>query len=503
MAGINKIGYSTHILGTVKSVMSCLGIILYNKYDISDGDKYKRISLYNINEIFNLVKKGPYLELTRETTDENDYFIYLHENGRIEGFNVIIYINPIDGSPLGYTEFTNTQGQDRDTNIYLELQAEVLDFDVRLNDNLDNVEYAIKTYTGKGLGDYTSAKDVFNGLKDVEKGNKHYTKFLSQSQRSNDSIYLDCGTVARLENLNGLGFIKLGLERNMNYSPLDYDFENFNISYYGDDIVLCSWTGTNYCITSLTLRNAFGDLIRYTKSNKGYFTLPSTDGVMNTIDHAAGKYIICKTTSSGNSRMRAFNIETKSWEETTNPNVFVDPLDKSNTLYELPGAIKSDSFFRYLPELKNMFYDYKENEYLKVIRKVGPWFVLNVKRNDKSLVLVTGIAFSLYLTPDQLKDLMFFDDNTLILNTKNAYLIYNGFRQTKYTKSASNLIGTKGKVLNTSVESVDKEQELYKTSFNDVRRGAYPQTKGLPEFVAGFKGHLFYVDKSNHIINFL
>ena len=229
MAEINKIGYSTHILGTVKSVMSCLGIILYDKSDISDGSRRKRVSLYNIEEVYKLVlASGKYLELTRET--ENDGFSYKHNNGKITGFNVILYLDPSNKNPLGYTEFTNTQGEKRDTNIYLDLHASVEDFDVRLNDNLDNAEHAKKTYIGDDLKDYTSSKVILNDIDKVETGHKHYTKFLTQSIVTSDSIFLDSGIVAELANVDNLGLIKLGIERNMNYSPLEYDFETLSIS---------------------------------------------------------------------------------------------------------------------------------------------------------------------------------------------------------------------------------------------------------------------------------
>lgn len=497
MAGINKIGYSTHILGTVRSVMSCLGIILYDKYGISDGNKYKRISLYNLDEMYDLVMSGDHLELTRENTD--DYFRYLHENGHIDGFNVIIYINPSDGSPIGYTEFTNTQGEKRDTNIYLKITASVEDFDVVLNDNLDNVKQAKKTYVGNELKDYTGSKTIQDDLKEVQGGNKHYTKLLSQASETQDSILLDCGTVTKMGYSDSLGLMKLSLERNLNYSPQIYDFTNFGISYYGDDIVLCTWKNTNYCVSSLTQRNCFGDLIKYTKSNTGYFTLP-IDSYTNTIDHVAGKYIICKSSLNGSSIMRAFNIEKRDWETTQNPTLFVDPLDKSGKLYSIPRSIKPGDFYKYLPELKNIFYDYKENEYIKVLRKIGNWFVLRVNRGDTSLILVTGTALTLYLTEEQLEDLLFFDDNTLILNSESYYIIYQGIGRTLCTEEASEFLGD----IDTESIKVSKTSELYTTPFNSLRRNHYPtEVQGIPEFVSGFLGHLFYVNKNNYIINFL
>ena len=492
MAGINKIGYSTHILGTVKSVMSCLGIILYDKSKISDGNKHKRISLYNIDEIYKLViDSDNYLELTRETAEEDDYFKYSHENGRIKGFNVIIYISPVDGSPLGYTEFTNTQGEQRDTNIYLELKADIQDFDVRLNNNLDNVEYAKKEYLGDELKNYTSSKVILEDIKKLEGGNKFYTKFLSQASMTSNSVFLDSGLVTELKSIGDLGFVKLGIEKGMNYSPFDYDFENFGISYYGDDIVLCAWTDLNYCITSLTQKNSFGELIRYTKSNTGYFTLP---GDVKKIDYMSGKYIVCDDDS------KVFNVENREWLKLSYPRAIVDTLDKTNYLYQLPSSMQSSSFYKYMPELKNMYYDYKDREYIRVRRKVGSWFVLDVMRDSNELILITGLTSCLYITPDQLKDVIFFDDNTLILNTSNAYKIYRGVKRTWYSDDANKLLTGKS---GTYTESVRKTADLYSTPFNDLRRGVYPETTGIPNFVAGFLGHLFYVDKSKHIINYL
>lgn len=494
MAGINKIGYSTHILGTVESVKSCLRIVLYDKYKISDGNnRYKRISLYNIDEVYNLVKQGEYLELRRDNRTEP--FQYKHVNEKINGFNVIIYLNS-EGFPIGYTEFTNTQGEKRDTNIEINITAKVEDFSITLNDNLDKVEYAEKSYLGTGLENYTGSKTAREKIKNSEQRKKYYTKFVSQAEHTRDSMFLDSGAVVETSN-SGLSFMKLGLERNLNYSPLGYNFTNFGTSYYGDDIALCAWNGIDYCISSLTQRNMFGDLITYTKSGRGYFTLPSDE---IKIEYSAGKYLVCSSSLGGINRVRAFNTETRDWEKSNNLNVFIDPWDKTGKLYDIPSAIPVSDIYRYLPELVNIYYDYKENEYLRVIRKVGPWFVLDVKVSGESLVLVTGISFMLYLTKEQLRNLIYFDDNTLILNNKSSYQIYRGIREVRYTPEAANLIQSGG---STKCETVLKTSELYQTPFNALRRGAYPEKPGIPEIVSGFKGHLFYIDDSNYIINFL
>lgn len=501
MAEINKVGYSTHILGTVKSVMSCLGIILYDKYDISGkSNKYRKISLYNITDIFDIVKStNKYLEITRENTEGD--FKYLHANGRIEGFNTIIYLSPINGSPIGYTEFKNTQGIGRDTNILLNLKASVEDFDVILNNTLENAENAEKKYVGTGLGDYTSNKVAWKAAFQTERGQKHYTKFLDQAKQTQDSIFLDSGVVTMLSDTGDLGFMKLGIERNMNYSPLGYEFKNFTISNYGNDIVLTTWNGTNYCVTSLTQKNRFNELIRYTKSSTGYFTLPEEDDYTNTITHAAGKYIVCNSTGQGKSINRAYNIETREWEKSTYNNVFVDPLDKSNKLYDIPSTFIMTLIYKYMPELANAYYTFRDGEYVKLIRKIGNWFILNVIRNQKSVYLVAGVNYSLYITPEQLTDLIFYDDNLIILNTPNHYRLYTGDRVERYTEEAKNLIGNINS--NASPEVIMKSSSIHSSRFNDLRRGAFIDYSGLPEFVAGYRGHLFYVNKNKQTINFL
>lgn len=502
MAGINNVGYSTHILGTVKSVMKCLGIILYNRYEISDTG-LTRISLYNIKEVYKVLTKegGKCVKISRNSTEEP--FIYnksIAQSGNLDnGFSTVIYLSPVDDAPLGYTEFRLVQGKDRDINITLDLRSSVEDLNVILNNSLSNVENSTnKNYLGDNLGEYTSSSIALDCIKTRENINKNYTKFLNQAKKSNYPVYLDSGFIKKFDLTGDLGFIKLNIFRNMNYSPLEFEFENFNISLYGSDIVLGTWTGLNYCITSLTQRNKFGELIRYTKSNTGYFTLPPKNGMRPyKILYNAGKYLIC---DFGNDTTAPFNIETREWEEITNSIALVDPLDPSNTLYDLTEEIDLSTIYKTFPDLVNTFYNYKQEKSIKILRKVGNWIVIRVMRDNRVVYVITGISYSLYITPEQLDKIIYLDDNTLILNSTDNYCIYRGIGEEAYTPEAARLLNIK---TNAGAININKSSSLSHSDFNDLRRGPYPLTVSIPDIVTAFCGHLFYIDRQNHLINIL
>ena len=506
---IDTTGYSTHILSTVKTVMSCKEILLYDKTDISNG-KYKKISLYNLNEVYEAVIEGDkYLFLQRSEEESSDYMVfkYLHSNKEIERFNVIIYISPVNGQPIGYTEFRNSQGERRDTTIEIKLTAKVDDINIVLKNSLSSIPKSAKKYLGEELNEYVSATKALENIEKLDGGEKYYTKFISQAFKADKSIFLDSGAVIKTTGLEDssivptLGLAKLCIRKNVNYSPYDYKFENFNVSYYGSDTVLCSWTDLNYSIISLTQINRFGDLIRYTKSSTGYYTLPENEYTSDpiVIDYITGKYIVC------NSSSQVFDVEKREWVKLDSPIAFVDVLDRSSYLYQLPNSIKEDNFYRYLPDLKNIFYNYLDGESLRVKRKVGHWYILDVTygNDENSLYLVTGISSSLYVTGEQLNNLIYLDDNTLILKTEDKYLLYTGEKRTMCTEEVEELklLGEEFNYDTKAIE-VNKSYELYTTELNNYRRSFYPMVSGVPDIITGFSGLLFYIDSKNKI-NFL
>ena len=485
MADVN-FGYSTHILSTVKQAKSCLGIVLYDKYKFQNVDGYNKISLYNLEKDYEvIIENGPYLKLTRNSVD--DPFQYLHTNRELSsGFNVIIYLDPVTSSPVGYTEFSNNQGKNRDLTIRLELSASVNTLDIILNNSLSSAERVDREYIGTGLNEYTSGKTLISDVSKIQP-RYPYSKFLSQAQYDGGAI-TDAGLVKEVE--NELKFIKVGIAKNVVYSPTFYDFTNFNVSFLGDDIVLCTWNGTNYCISSLSKKNDFGNLITYTKSTTGYYTLPQDDGSTNVIKYAAGKYLVCESVlKTLRVVTRIFDFTTRSWVKTINPNVFVDPCDQYNRVYDLPSSISYEQAYLYLPEISNSFYNYLDTDYVTVIRKVGNWIVTSRVVNGKRLYMISGISFNLYITKEELDRMIFLDDNTLILKDSDKFLLYRGIGETRYTESTAKLIGGD---LDTKYETIKIGDDIMSSNLNLLRRGAIPEDGKIPDIVCGFGGYLFY-----------
>ena len=102
-------GYSTYVIGNSSNISNSLEVILYNKNDNWDP-KLPKISLYNIEQVYSGLltsSGGNYIRLNRTTPEEP----FKYENNLPSGFTVIIYMSVIDNTPIGYTEFLNSQGK--------------------------------------------------------------------------------------------------------------------------------------------------------------------------------------------------------------------------------------------------------------------------------------------------------------------------------------------------------------------------------------------------------
>lgn len=517
---------STRVLGTVKSITSGLKIIVYNRYDFTKVSGYSKISLYNLEEIYNLVtsyKKEDHslYELLVRNSDVEPYEFSTEDKAGTSGFNVIIYLSNIDSSPIGFTEFNNTQGRERDIWIYPEQTATVSEFSITLSNSLtsliNNTTSATKTYIGTGLKDYTSLGSIR-----VKNGNKKgYTRNISEVKYKSSElgVHLDSGLVRN--NSEALEYIKLSVERDTEFSPYGYEFTNFGLSYYGDDIVLYTWNGENYCATSLTKRNKFGNLIVYTKSGTGYFTLPaSKEYEKNTILYTAGKYIVCESTVPGVSNkkfQRLFDIETREWIQ-PDYKFILDALDPTNTVIELPNSLTYKDIGRYIPSLVNANIDLSGNMQINIIRKIGNWFLLRRTIKGNTMYIWAGISNVIYLTEDEINDFMVLDDNTIVRYFNDSvnprYYFYGGIKQTYYTYEARKILNGKDssdpKILHTRKKNPITKKwdndsgyyEIYETFLNDFRRGAYPiDIIGIPDIVCMIDGIIFY--KTGNYINYL
>lgn len=508
MANFNTLGYSTHILGTVKSVMESLTIVLYDRYSIKKEGGYNKISLYNLEKVYEVVMNSPsHLVLNKD--EEAGCFKYLYTNPNLsKGFNVIIYLSNSDNSPIGYTEFTNTQGTERDINIFLNLKAAVEDFDIILKDSLESAAIIERNYIGTRQNEYTSANSILDAVRESV-SRQMYTKHVSQTFLFDDScsILLDSGIVkhtdeTELSNLKN--FYKLDIVRNVDYNPMRYDFTNFDVSSFGDDVVLYSWNGLNYCASSLKNKNAFGDLIVYTKSNRGYHTIlkDSADDDL-TILYSAGKYLVCRLVKNRRSKIKIYNIITRKWvTDLSNACNFVDPLEVNGKVYDIPDVFYSSSIYKYLPEISNVFYEFGPQEAISVIRKIGNWVAFNKTIFGKKVVLLSGVESTLFLTQEEFDRLIVLNDVALIIKDSDKFRLYYSNCDTIYTEDVLDMIGEENsKGLKSDCITIGKEEELLDCEFSKFRKNAYLSSSKLSNIVCGYRGLIFY--ENNNYINYL
>ena len=243
----NYLGYNTYILGTTKSILMCLGIIVYNKSQLpSDIEK---LSLYNINQVYQkVIQSGEYLRLDRLSTE--DPFIYTNNNGVVQGFDTIIYLSNSDNTSIGYTEFLNIQGEDRNINIQLAFNN-VISGDLVIDlvnslTQLKNNPTVSTDFIGKELNQYPSAKNIHDDISNSTWNSPKYTSNLSSIYKSNtQNIFLGYGL------LKGTQLIKLDLSKNMVVDPYEFGFTNYLFGYYEGDIVVYLWKGLDYTIYSI------------------------------------------------------------------------------------------------------------------------------------------------------------------------------------------------------------------------------------------------------------
>lgn len=517
----NNLGYSTHILGTVKSVRESLGIILYNEESFD-----KKISLYNIDEMYALVTSDPgkYYKLTRNDLDS--VFLYERSESPIKGFNTIIYLSSVDGSPLGYTEFLNKQGEDRDINLTIALEADLKEGSIVIINYLASLQGSnteAKKDIGSKLNEFTNMSLV---KKEKEKSEK-YTTSITQLNHSPGVLNTSSNTLYSRDKddvkIKAFDFIING-----NANLYQVGFTDRNIGYYNGDLVLYSWFDkVNYCVTSLTKINKFGNPIVYTKSGQGYLTLSYPNAEVS-IDYGAGRYLVCTIISNGSTKTDLYNIEEERFMLIPEGNIIIDPLDIKSTVYILPTILTTDTLFQHIPDISSVFLDIKEysSKYTpEIYRKTGNWYILKRHyRFSDYLYICAGITNTIFLSNEDIDSLILVNDNTAVIQENDYYVLYSGLKQNYYTERTKILLG-QGEEGVVKIEDVDfyyckngrseeevieeykdrvapKNYPIYKTFFNNFRRGAYPYfLSTLPEFLDAANGIIFYKNKYN--LNYL
>ena len=461
-----SLGYRTHVVGTAKPVVESNRILLYNKYQFSSNSAYSRISVYNIERIYEIVSSSP-LSLTLDKDQVDNKFHYRYSNSHTEGFNVIIYLSNFDNSPIGYTEFLRTQGKQRNINITIDLQTTIDgNIEVSLRNSLAplrNSGSIERIFVGDNLWDFTSSNKIKSELENITPISK-YTTHLTAFNRdhSTKNIYMSNFLLRQKE--ENLELNKIDITRFIEADPYVRGFNHYQISYYGDDLALYTWKDNGeYCIISLTTRNVFGTAYYYIRTDTASRIIPEN----YQISYFAGHYIVCEDGTILDT-LNNDSVVIKGKPGYTN---IIDPLDPKSNIYELPPLIY-DTVFQYLPELSNIYLDlksYMRTYSLKVDRKIGSWFIIKRVLRGEILYLLVNQCTRVYMTETDYKNLTIVNDSTFLIEEQDYYLMYLPGPGEYWTERARSINGGE-LVLDENLDVLfcigREDDDLYRSYFN-------------------------------------
>ena len=518
-----SLGYRTHVVGTAKPVIESRRIVLYNKYQFASNSAYSRISVYNIERIYEVVSASP-LSLTLDKDLEDNKFHYRYSNSHTEGFNVIIYLSNFDNSPIGYTEFLRTQGKQRNINITIDLQTTVEgDIEVSLRNSLAplrNSGSIERVFVGDNLWDFTSSNKIKSELENITPISK-YTTHLTAFNRdhSTRNIYLS-NFLLRQKN-GDLELSKIDITRFIEADPYVRGFDHYQISYYGEDLALYTWKDDGeYSIISLTTRNVFGTAYYYLRTDTASRKIP--EGYQ--ISYFGGHYIVCKdgtildTLDNDSVVIPARNGYTN----------IIDPLDPKSNIYELPPLVY-DTVFQYLPELSNIYLDlktYMRTYSLKVERKIGSWFILKRVLRGEVLYILVNQCSRIYMTETDYQNLTIVNDSVFMIEEEGYYLMYLPGKGEYWTERARSTRGGE-LVVDPRLEVLfctgEEDDELYRSYFNDgkierifkvypvhdsilnlFRKNYYDTEEStIPNIIGACDGLIFYLTDEDKLLRYL
>ena len=533
MATSDNLGYNTYVLGTIKNVIDSEWILVYNKNSFINDQNYSRITLYNLSDIFyNSLYFGEdnfnsnCLLIDRDRTGE--FFEYNCDNRVTNGFNIIIYLGNIENSyiPLGYTEFMNTQGLVSEfVNIYLDFNIESKNIELKLTNSLyQNKDSLGKSLIGTELWQFTNSADVKNRLKRTQK-DQHYSSHISSfmGTHNKSGIYLGDRTLLPSGDLTKLVFIN---DTNIFEGE---EYSNFQIGYYGNDIVLYSWDYVNdnigfyYKIVSLIDQKEY----KYTRQpGIDIVTKYDQKETGKTLLYCAGKYLVFQISYKTYSKIALFDTSCDMWVKLDCSSPIVDPLDKNSIIYEFPESSKIQSYetaIEILPALSDIYLNLEEfineKKSFRIIKKCGNWFFIDAG----DLCIATCMTYSVYMTKEEYYKSNVINNNTLLISYDSYYIVYHGIRNKEYyTERARSVKNSKTlrfsdtlKIYICEDSEINKYTEYYNTSeisivlksdviYNVIlesyrRRPLYSRLKVPDKIIGAVRGIIFYLSKYNNI----
>jgi len=484
---MNRI-YNNYISGSVSQISGCLEIILYNKFDFTE-----RISLYNLESFclkYLVGASDKYVRITRTSPDV--WFEYRKQ--LTDGFNIVVYISSVSNSPIGYTEFVNTQGQRLSLGIWINIRrtwdGEFLD--LTLKNQLVGKDLSRK-YQGNQLYNYTTIGEV-----ESESYRNLFTSDIGRTESDRYSFIIrSSGFTSKEESW------KIKLRRDI---EVDSRLTQYNICFYNGKLMLAAWKDRSYVLYPLV-------------ENSGVIG-GSTD---HDIERIEGRYYF-----DTDRILRDIDTEEefiKKWGDRTQ---FCDFLDPHNQIYEVPTLYTRDNIFKYIPEINNIYVDldnYLKSNQVIIYAKIGSWFILARDYGGTYVYIAISPTTLINLTYEDLKRAIFVGDQTLIL-CEEGDSEHSGY-YTVYSTSGIELLTERAREIyndgngrldwcdsgfrfffldtiedethfeeyygdNGLVSIVYDYEELGNTILGRYRRNIYPKCQGIPQLIGSFGGLIFY-----------
>lgn len=446
-------GYKTHVSCLATSVITSKKIVLFRR-DENYGTSF--ISIANLAEIY---RKLTIYSVVEKSDD--------HFECKDIQFDIIIYLDE-GGVPVGFTEFHTIQGLlGKTINIYIEHTIEGIAVEVNIINSLENLP------DRSFLEEYINIDAARSDIKRISK----YSKYTNNLYSGN--IYLGYGFLSIDKELKKLPKITI--------TELEL-YDSTSIGYYGNELAIYTWSDSDYKVISIETGNTIilGSRINFTETNSfGIIKERETE-----ILYGAGKYLICRIESGvGNIRTVLFDLENQEYLNYSQGSMIVDPSDKKGKIFSFAPIDNYDSIIKVIPELSSTYFDLKKfvenNEfnytYLSIERKIGDLFIFRyIDAYNNLSYIISNIYFSIVLNESDYNNCVFINENSILINREDQYILYNVDGEQKFEKNI----------------------EIYNSPLNNYRKRDLSGNYAIPGRILGaISGLIFYL--RNNKINYL
>ena len=489
----------TYVIGHAGLLNDCRHVHLCNS--LEDSKAFENIpgslSLYNIEAVYKNLEN----ERLGTRLDVDSEGVFVFPGTSESGFDLIIYLSESD-EVLGYTKFDSPQGsRNRRATVRINITERLK----AAEENSLDISYLVKDLV-KVSEEKSKYESTLISVKDAKGLADNFSRRIPFSihATSSDNLFLGSYSVINSETVVELGILSGEV---INPYP-ETTFSNYGVSYYGgSDICFTSWGKDStasrwyFNIVSLINKDHFGNPKSYIDTKEGRAWCPVwIDNITNPeIKYIAGRYLVCNVPSVG---LKVYDTFRNIWE-TKGETIIANPEAPRNTIYSLPSKLLLlRDLKKLVPELNHVFIPKRDEEFVRLYSVRGRWVVYTEELNSRIVYVVCGPRIRAYFSESEIDNLMYLNDEVLILKTSDNYSIY-------YVTDSSNVFISPG-LSNMSIREEDTDKIstspckiATKSDYKDTlglyrRRDRFPKNLDI---VGVFSGLIFY--KESNILYYL